>query len=935
MNAAEQPLRADVLARVQEKIEKALPDQDVRRGALELLAYAIENADDERSDGWTLRESSQGLVLVTARVLACRIKRGTIEISVMGPVADDVRAEIGADQQDGEEWKAVPGGLFLSFPADKAKEAHRLLKDAFDKFVDEAMGRMRRAVSQERHLPEAVAYVSSVVGRSLPQPSEAVEPSEDESPDDDDSATSREPKIRGRAPIFNHAQMSIASLIGDIEQKTMALPDLQRPFVWEDTKVRDLLDSLFVGFPVGTLVLWQTSDGKDAHALGGPDALKANTLIIDGQQRLTSLYAVMRGAEITERDGTKRRIKIAFRPRDGRFEVADAAISNDPEFLSNVNELWSTARTKGQIRRELLQKLEEKGRTVDEAYRTAVEENLDRAQAISDYQFPVVKIQKTSGANEANEEDVAEIFVRINNQGKRLGQADFVLTLLSVFHERLRDRIEQQATEMSRGAVLEVDTQQLLRATCAVAFHRARMSAVYKYLRGVDPVTGDASPKSRQERLDTMDRAAGECIDSTTWRDYMLRVMHAGFVSQGLIASNAGIVNAYAFYVIGRRLKVSKPKLDESISRWLFGSLLSARYSASSETIFEQDLARTADLKPGQEDAFVAALDEALSEKITGDYWTHTVVAALETQRSRAPAALAFRAAQIVLGARALFSDQPMRNLLAPPGDGKRAASEAHHLFPRAWLLAHGVTDRRRINQVANLADVGWYENVVIGARRPSEYVPRLREKLGLDDDKWGRACAEHALPLGWEKLEYDAFLRERRQRMAEMTRVAFRQLGGEADSALLTPPWFLPGAEQVWRRIGETERALRVFAREVYSARFGGAAARKIEEGIPERERESVTRALRARPAGADPLSVVDYLYMGQFPALLFASDVQQETRARLHGVQDPKPKLIEAIEQIGPVRNEIAHVREVGPDRLQRANVACADVLGMLNVR
>ena len=133
--------------------------------------------------------------------------------------------------------------------------------------------------------------------------------------------------------------------MSDIEREVIALPDLQRPFVWEDTKVRDLLDSLFVGFPVGTLVFWHTSNDKDARALGAErPGLRATTLVIDGQQRLTSLYAVMRGVEIVGKDGETRKITIAFRPRDGRFEVADAAIRNDPEFLPNVTELWNGRR---------------------------------------------------------------------------------------------------------------------------------------------------------------------------------------------------------------------------------------------------------------------------------------------------------------------------------------------------------------------------------------------------------------------------------------------------------------------------------------------------------------------------------------------------------------------------------------------------------------
>ena len=801
------------------------------------------------------------------------------------------------------------------------------------------MARVRRRVSLEDHAPEAVAYVASVVGRELPQPEPFAETRESEQLDDaseeDDASASREPRVRGRAPIFEPGQRAIASLIDDIERGVIALPDLQRPFVWEDTKVRDLLDSLFVGFPVGTLVFWHTSNDKDARALGAErPELRATTLVIDGQQRLTALYAVMRGAEVVGKDGATRKITIAFRPRDGRFEVADAAIRNDPEFLPNATELWKRDASKPQIRHNLINGLRDKGRAVDEKYEYAMEHNIDRAHAIADYRFPTVDIRKTTTTQgeEATEEDVAEIFVRINNQGTRLGQADFVLTLLSVYHGELRDRIEERSRAMSLGTLVAIDTQQLLRAVCGVAFGRARMSAVYRYLRGVDPTTGETDAAGRLKRLEQLDDAARECMEPTPWRDYLLRVKHAGFVSQTLVASKNAIVNAYAFYIRGRKAGVPKSKLDEVIARWVFGSLLTARYSGSSETIFEQDLGRLSRLEGADSDGFVRALDDAMGEIITGDYWTHTLVSALETQKARAPAALAFRAAQIVLGTRALFSDQLLQNLLDPPADGGRAASEAHHLFPTTWLHSRGIRERRFVNQVANLADVGWHENSVIGGRGPAEYVPRLRENLAIDDDRWGRLCAEHALPLAWESMEYEEFLRERRRRMADIIRVAFRQLGGEPDAPPLTPPWFLLGAEVVWQRIVDTERALRSVVREVYATCFGEAAAQKIQEALPERERETLVRALRARPVGSEPLSIVDYLYLGQLPALLFAVDAWQEARRRFGDAPDVKQRLQSALNRIAPVRNEIAHIREVDRDRLLRATVACADVLEMV---
>jgi hypothetical protein len=934
--------REGVEERVRQMMEVSIPDEGMRRGALHFLAAAIENADEERSDAWCLRDTDKGLRLMTGRLFAFEVARSKLRVSVIGPVSDEVRATLGSDPEADEEFKKVPGALLITFPVEHASKAQELLSDGFNSFVDMAMARVRRRVSLEDHAPEAVAYVASVLGRDLPQPDPLTESKDsgqlDEDLDEDDAIAPREPRVRGRAPIFEHGQRSIASLVSDIEREVIALPDLQRPFVWEDTKVRDLLDSLFVGFPVGTLVLWHTSNDREARALGAErPGLRATTLVIDGQQRLTSLYAVMRGVEIVDKDGSTRKISIAFRPRDGRFEVADAAIRNDPEFLPNVTELWNGTRPKPQLRRDIINALRDKGRAVEETYEDAVERNLDRAHSIADYRFPTVDIRKTASTHdeEATEEDVAEIFVRINNQGTRLGQADFVLTLLSVYHGELRDRIEERSRTMSLGTVVSIDTQQLLRAVCGVAFGRARMSAVYRYLRGVDPTTGEADAAGRLKRLTQLDEAAKECMEATPWRDYLLRVQHAGFVSQALIASKNAIVNAYAFYIRGRKAGVPKNKLDALIARWVFGTLLTARYSGSSETIFEQDLARVARLGAEDADGFVRALDEALAETLTNDYWTQTVVSALETQKGRAPAALAFRAAQVVLGTRALFSDQYLRNLFTPPAQGLRAASEVHHLFPEAWLHGRGIRDRRRINQVANLADVGWHENSVIGARGPADYVPRLRERLNIDGDRWGRMCAEHALPLAWESMEYEDFLPKRRRRMADIIRVAFRQLGGESDAPPVTPPWFLPGAEAVWQKIAETERALRGVLREVYLERFGNSAASRIEAAVPEGDRQALARNLARRPAGADPLSIVDYLYLGQLPTILFAPDVQQEARARFAGAQDPKQRLLTAINQIAPVRNEIAHVREIDRDRLLRASVACTDVLEMLKAK
>jgi hypothetical protein len=533
--------RDGVKERIRRKLEVELPNESVRVAALRLLAFVVENADEERSDSWFVRETDHGVRLMTARLLACALSRQKIRVSVMGPVSNELREALGVDAEDDDEFRKIPGALVLSFPAEHAEKALELLKEPINSFIDAAMARVRSVVSLESHAPEAVAFISDVLSLELPQPQPGRSSDDDEAADDDEDATaSREPRVRGRAPIFEHGQRSIASLMSDVERGEIALPDLQRPFVWEDTKVRNLLDSLFVGFPVGTLVLWHTANEADTRALGTDrPGLRATKLVIDGQQRLTSLYAVMRGVEVVDKSGSPRRIAIAFRPRDGRFEVADAAIRKDPEFLADVTELWTPGRPNSQIRRELMTGLRDKGRVVDETYEDAVEQNLERARSIGDYRFPTVDIRNTQnpGAADVTDEEVAEIFVRINNQGTRLGQADFVLTLLSVFHGDLRDLIEERARAMSENSIAGIDAQQVLRATCAVAFGRARMSAVYRYVQGIDANTGETDPQARLIRLQELDDAAKKCTEPTPWRDFLLRVKHAGFVTPTLIAS--------------------------------------------------------------------------------------------------------------------------------------------------------------------------------------------------------------------------------------------------------------------------------------------------------------------------------------------------------------------------------------------------------------
>src|SRR5699024_5616268 len=123
-------------------------------------------------------------------------------------------------------------------------------------------------------------------------------------------------------------------LIHQIDMGTIGLPDIQRPFVWKDTKVRDLFDSMYKGYPVGYFLFWENGLSNSSRSIGANGKQKTpDLLIVDGQQRLTSLYAVTRAKEIIRESFKKENIVISFKPIDEKFEIPNAASRRSSEYI--------------------------------------------------------------------------------------------------------------------------------------------------------------------------------------------------------------------------------------------------------------------------------------------------------------------------------------------------------------------------------------------------------------------------------------------------------------------------------------------------------------------------------------------------------------------------------------------------------------------------
>ena len=581
--------------------------------------------------------------------------------------------------------------------------------------------------------------------------------------------------------LFKDTTYSVFGLIEDIGQGEVALPDIQRPFVWGASKVRDLLDSMYKGFPVGYLLFWETGVEAGARQIGTEARQKVpRLLIVDGQQRLTSLYAVITGAKIVKDDYSEGRIRIAFRPDDATFAVADAATGKDPEFIADISALWVPGQRKNVVR-AFLRRLAEK-RELDDAERDRLDEAVDRLHDLRDYPFKAVEL-----ASSVEEEQVAEVFVRINSEGVTLSQADFILTLMSVFWEKGRRQLE----DFSRGCkvptllaaspfnwYIQPSPAQMLRVSVAVAFRRAVLKQVYTLLRGKDVDTGRPDPERREAQFAVLQHAHDKVLDLTNWHEFLQCLERAGFRGSKMISSDNALLFSYALWLLGRvDYHVPLDRLREVIARWFFMAHTTSRYTGAFESRFEQDTARLAELQPGDADGYIQVLSTIVDDTLTADYWSITLPNELATSASKSPALLAYIAALNILDADALLSTGKVRARLDPAITARKGI-ERHHIFPRAYLRSEmKIIDNREINQIANMALVEWADNIAISDDAPAVYWPAQLAAKNLPVDTLARQRYWHALPDAWEHMDYPDFLAARRKLMGHVVRDAYARL--------------------------------------------------------------------------------------------------------------------------------------------------------------
>jgi len=586
--------------------------------------------------------------------------------------------------------------------------------------------------------------------------------------------------------IFSNTSLTVNQLIEKIDTGELGLPELQRPFIWKDSKVRDLFDSMRRGYPIGYLMLWECpalekkkTIGIEPHSYASP-----RQVIIDGQQRLTSLYAVMKGKKIVNANYQEKSIIISYNPLLDKFEVGYQATKKDREWIYNISDIYSTSSY--QFVNRFIEVLSEyrrsKGLELTDEEKERIANNINDVYNLKNHTLPVFDIK----AN-AEEEDVAEVFVRVNSGGVTLKQNDFILTLLSLYWTEGRKLIETFCEESripvkgritSYNQISEVSAQDIIRVVMAYAFNRARLHYAYKLLRGADfEKKGVVDEDLRDQRFDILKTKLPDVLNVHTWHEFLKSILNAGYLSSELILSQTAVFYSYAFYLIAKhRFAASDNENMHLTSLWFFYALLVSLYAGSFESTMESHLNAINELH--SIDEYKSFIIGRVKERMTNDYFDITLTGSegLAVSGKGNNAWNAYVASLNILNAKILFSKSNilLSKFFEPGTDGNRKSLEKHHLFPKDYLKSLGFADTR-INQMANYAFIDWKDNMDILEKSPSVYYPIICQ--GRSEAEIEKMEEENALPHGWEKMQYEDFLVERRKLMATKIKAAFEVL--------------------------------------------------------------------------------------------------------------------------------------------------------------
>lgn len=595
---------------------------------------------------------------------------------------------------------------------------------------------------------------------------------------------------------YNVNNYTVESLLSDIKTGSIAIPEMQRPFVWDSSKVRDLIDSLYQGFPVGYIIVWQNPDVK----------LKDGTLslgkkvLIDGQQRITAMAAAIVGQEVLNDHYKWKRIAIAFNPLEEKFEVANNAILKSNKWIPDIAPVMEPAFDTFSFVMDYCKKND----LTDQM--SQVNNIINRLRAIQNNSLGVITLDSTLDID-----SVTEIFIRINSKGVVLSQADFAMSKISSNEsfngnvtrktidyfchllespEDLKD-IKNNDTSFSSLAefdaikwaasknnlVYKTSYSDLLRVAFTFKFKRGRLADLVSLLSGRDFETREFKIEIEEDSFRQLHDAVLQTVNQTNYERYLMIVRSVGIVRKSLIRSQNVLNFGYALYLALRERKIDSNTIEQVVRRWIALSVLTGRYSGSPESAFDYDIKRFFAY-----DNPVEYLKLTESGELSDAYWDVNLVQRLNTSVASSPFFNMFLVAQVKSHDKGFLSTQiDIETMLENRGD-------IHHLFPKDYLIKKGIS-QSQYNQVANYAFIQQEINVKIGNNAPCDYMKEVLNQCQTKQPIYGgitekdvlyQNLNQNCVPDGFENMsiaDYDRFLEERRKLMAKKIKTYYFSL--------------------------------------------------------------------------------------------------------------------------------------------------------------
>lgn len=589
-------------------------------------------------------------------------------------------------------------------------------------------------------------------------------------------------------------QTAVTQVLADVRSDKIAIPELQRPFVWKTSQVRDLMDSLYNGYPVGYLITWQSVGAK----LKGGQVATHQQILIDGQQRVTALRAAIAGQPVVGKHYEKKRIAISFNPLTEEFATRTPAISNSSQWIHDISDFFS-----GSSQLTFLRRYFEKNPDADEQQ---VEAAVARLAGIEHAQVGVISL-----ADNLDVDTVAEIFVRINAKGVPLSSADFVMSKIATYGDEGRnlrklidyfchlsvsghafDDIRENDEEFSASGHLakiqwlqnqsdelfQPEYTDVIRIAGLVGFSRGKAGAIVSELAGLDPATRKIDENRIPDAYTRFGNALDQLVRKTHVERFVMMIKSAGFIDSSMIGSKNALNFAYALYLrLRSNEQLSEGQRSQIIKRWFVMTLLTGRAVGSFESTWETDLRRI------EEQGAAEYLRLIETSELGEGFWDVALPQELVSPSKRSPAFQIFLAALVSKGARGFLSKSiNVAQMMEGHGD-------MHHIVPKNHLIKHGYPKQGDYNQIANFALTETPINITIKDHPPKEYMARLARQIETGNMQIGEITdqadseanlAENAIPGFIDEVSadnYPEFLEARRKLMAQMIRGYYQAL--------------------------------------------------------------------------------------------------------------------------------------------------------------